>query len=161
MTPALTKPSASRERALKLFVIMSRAMNAVRAHLEWHPDRNELTITEFGILEALLHKGRLLHGEVQEKILLTSGGVTYTIDRLVEKGLVERQECPGDRRAKYVALTQKGQTLIKRLFQDQAERIEEMMSVLSVREQEEAIGALRKLGRSVAGAEVGAVKASA
>jgi MarR family 2-MHQ and catechol resistance regulon transcriptional repressor len=155
------RTTTSRERALKLFIVLSRAMNAVTAHLEWHPDRNELTMTEFAILEALLHKGRLLQGEVQQKILLTSGGVTYTIDRLVEKGLVERQECPGDRRAKYAALTPKGQTLIKRLFQVQAERIEQMISVLSVREQDEAIGALRKLGRSIAGAESGAVKASA
>jgi MarR family 2-MHQ and catechol resistance regulon transcriptional repressor len=157
----VAKGTPSRDRALKLFIVLSRAMNSVNAHLEWHPDQNELTITEFGILEALLHKGRLLQGEVQQKILLTSGGVTYTIDRLVEKGLVERQECPGDRRAKYAALTPKGQTLIKRLFQVQAERIEEMMSVLSAREQDEAIGALRKLGRSIAGAEAGAVKASA
>ncbi len=161
MTPALTKPSTSRERALKLFIVLSRAMNSVTAHLEWHPDRNELTMTEFAILEALLHKGRLLQGEVQEKILLTSGGVTYTMDRLVEKELVERQECPGDRRAKYAVLTPKGQTLIKRLFQAQAERIEEMMSVLSVREQEEATGALKKLGLSIARADAGAMKASA
>ena len=161
MTPALTRPSASRERALKLFIVLSRAMNAVNAYLAWHPDRNELTMTEFSILEALLHKGRLLQGEVQQKILLTSGGVTYTIDRLVEKGLVERQECPGDRRAKYAALTPKGQALIKRLFQVQAGRIEEMMSVLSVREQEDAIGALRKLGRSVAAARADAGSANA
>jgi MarR family 2-MHQ and catechol resistance regulon transcriptional repressor len=160
MTPALTKPSASRERALKLFVVLSRAMNSVRGHFEAHPDCQEITPTEFGIMEALLHKGRLLQGEIQEKILLTSGGVTYTIDRLVEKGLVERQECPGDRRAKYAALTPKGTTLIKRLFQEQATRIEEMMSVLSVREQEEAIGALRKLGRSIASAEAGAIKSA-
>ena len=161
-TAASTKPSASRERSLKLFVVLSRAMNAVTAHLEWHPDRNELTMTEFGILEALLHKGPLLLGDVQKKILLSSGGVTYTIDRLAEKGLVERQECKSDRRAKYAALTLKGQALIKRLFQDQATRIEEMMSILSAREQEDAIALVRKLGLAVARAELGvATKASA
>ena len=103
MTPtaANTKPSTNRDRALKLFIVLSRAMNAVTSHMEWHPDRNELTMTEFGILEALLHKGPLLLGDVQKKILLSSGGVTYTIDRLAEKGLVERQECTTDRRAKY------------------------------------------------------------
>ncbi|MEK7400736.1 MAG: MarR family transcriptional regulator [Gemmatimonadota bacterium] len=164
MTPTAsnTKPAASRERALKLFIVLSRAMNAVTAHLEWHPDRNELTMTEFGILEALLHKGPLLLGDVQKKILLSSGGVTYTIDRLAEKGLVERQECKSDRRAKYAALTPKGQALIKRLFQDQATRIEEMMSVLSAREQDDATALVRKLGLAVARAEAGvAMKASA
>lgn len=160
---ATSKTTAGRERALKLFIVLSRAMNAVTHHLEWHPDRNELTMTEFAILEALLHKGPLLLGDVQKKILLSSGGVTYTIDRLAEKGLVERQECKTDRRAKYAALTSKGMALIKRLFQEQAARIEEMMSVLSAREQDDAIAALRKLGHAVARADegVGAIKASA
>jgi MarR family 2-MHQ and catechol resistance regulon transcriptional repressor len=82
---------------------------------------------------------------------------------LAEKGLVERQECKADRRAKYAALTPKGTALIKRLFQEQAARIEEMMSVLSAREQDEAIAALRKLGLAVARADAagGAMKASA
>lgn len=162
MTPAV-KGTPSRDRALKLFVVLSRAMNAVRSHLEWHADRDELTMTEFGILEALLHKGPLLLGEVQTKLLLSSGGVTYTIDRLAEKGLVERQECKTDRRAKYAVLTPNGTELIKRMFKEQAQRIEAMMSVLSAREQEEATATLRKLGLSVAEAEAGQppLKASA
>jgi MarR family 2-MHQ and catechol resistance regulon transcriptional repressor len=152
MTPAV-KGTPSRDRALKLFVVMSRAMNAVRSHLEWHAERDELTMTEFGILEALLHKGPLLLGQVQEKILLSSGGVTYTIDRLAEKGLVERQECKSDRRAKYAVLTPKGTELIKRMFKEQAQRIEGVMSVLSAREQEELTEGLRKLGLAVAKAD--------
>jgi MarR family 2-MHQ and catechol resistance regulon transcriptional repressor len=152
MTPAAKAPkqSATRERALKLLVVLNRATNAINDHLEWHPERNELTPTEFGILEALYHKGPLLLGEVQKKILKSSGGVTYTVDRLVEKGLVERQDCPSDRRAKYAVLTPKGEVLIKRVFPDQAQRIEAMMGSLSAREQDDAIALLRKLGLAVA-----------
>jgi MarR family 2-MHQ and catechol resistance regulon transcriptional repressor len=146
---AAGKRSQSRDRALKLFVVLSRAFNSVAARLEWHPDRHSLTMTEFGIMEALLHKGPLLLGEVQKKILLTSGGVTYTVDRLVEKGLIERQECPGDRRAKYAALTPKGEALMKRVFPAHAERIEDTMEALSAREQDNAIALLRKLGLGV------------
>ena len=152
MTPGARGPkqTPARERALKLLVVLNRATNAINAHLEWHPERNELTPTEFGILEALLHKGPLLLGEVQKKILKSSGGVTYTVDRLVEKGLVERQDCPSDRRAKYAVLTAKGEALIKRVFPEQADRIEEMMAPLTAREQDEAIALLRKLGLGVA-----------
>ena len=64
---------------------------------------DDLSETEFGILEALYHKGPLLLGDVQKKILLSSGGVTYAVDRLAEKGLVERRECSSDRRARYAA----------------------------------------------------------
>src|ERR1051326_8522227 len=93
-----TKRSAAQDRALKLFVVLSRAFDAFRRKLEAHSSLHELTPTEFGILEALYHKGPLLLGDVQRKILLSSGGVTYTVDRLAEKGLVERQDCPNDRR---------------------------------------------------------------
>ena len=143
------KRNPARERALKLFVVLSRAFGSVTDRLRGLPEANGLTDTEFGILEALLHKGPLLLGEVQRKILLTSGGVTYTVDRLEEKGLVERQACPTDRRARYAALTPKGRALINKAFPVHAERIEETLSALSAREQDDAIELLRKLGLAV------------
>lgn len=146
--------SAAQERALKLFVVLERAASSVNRRLQRSVPMEGLTVTEFEILEALFHKGSLLLGDVQRKILLSSGGVTYTVDRLVEKGLVERRECPTDRRARYAALTAKGEALIGRIFPSHAALIEETMSVLTAREQDDAIDALRTLGLSAA-AEAG------
>jgi MarR family 2-MHQ and catechol resistance regulon transcriptional repressor len=144
--------SAAQERALKLFIVLTRASNAVTRMIHEHEDFGGLTFTEFGILEALYHKGPLLLGDVQKKILLSSGGVTYTVDRLAEKGFVERRECEHDRRARYAALTAKGEALMQRLFPGHADRIEEVFSELSAREQDDAIALLRKLGLSAAAA---------
>lgn len=146
------KRSAAQDRALKLFVVLSRAFDAFRRKLEAHSSLHELTPTEFGILEALYHKGPLLLGDVQRKILLSSGGVTYTVDRLAEKGLVERKACPSDRRARYAALTAKGSSLMRDVFPKHADEIVKLMSGLSAREQDEAIALLRKLGLHAAGA---------
>lgn len=150
MTPSVATPkrSAASQRALKLFVVLQRAINSVRARIQEKADLRGLTETEFGILEAVYHKGPLLLGDVQRKILLSSGGVTYTIDRLAEKGLISRQECPTDRRARYAVLTAKGREVIEEIFPEHAELIEEVMSGLSAREQEEATLLLRKLGLS-------------
>ncbi len=145
--------SATQERALKLFVVLTRASSAVIRTIHDHVDLGGLTVTEFAILEALYHKGPLLLGDVQKKILLSSGGVTYTVDRLEEKGFVERRECEHDRRARYAALTSKGEGLMQRIFPGHADRIEEVFSALSAREQDDAIALLRKLGLS---AEAGA-----
>ena len=152
MTPtaAVTKRPAAQERALKLFIVLERATMAVNRRLIELTESHGLTPTEFGTLEALYHKGPLLLGDVQKKILLTSGGVTYTIDRLVEKGLVVRRDCETDRRARYAALTPKGEALIARVFPAHATQIEDTMSALSAREQEEATGLLRKLGLAAA-----------
>lgn len=152
MTPASVTPRrpVAHARALKLFVVLTKASNAVMKRIHEHADLHDLTLTEFMIIEALYHKGPMLLGEVQKLILLSSGGVTYTVDRLVEKGLLERRECETDRRARYAALTSKGESLISRIFPAHAERIEEVMSVLPAREQDEAIALLRKLGLSAA-----------
>lgn len=148
MSPAatVTRRSPALARALKLYVVLARAGNAVNRHVEAEITGHGLTVTEFAILEALYHRGPLLLGDVQRKILLSSGGVTYTVDRLEEKGLVERRECESDRRARYAALTSRGEALIARIFPSHAERIAESLSVLSAREQEELTALLRKLG---------------
>lgn len=152
MTPTTaTRRTTSQERALKLFVVLQRCASAVMGNFHKHADLYDLTLTEFEILEALYHKGPLLLGDVQRKILLSSGGVTYAIDRLADKGLVERRECATDRRARYAALTPKGEGVVSRIFPAIASHIEETMSVLNGRQQDEAIDLLRKLGRGAAG----------
>lgn len=141
--------------ALKLFVVLARARASVEAHLHANVGAHGLTLTEFGILEVLYHKGPLLLGEVQKRILVSSGGVTYLVDRLEEKGLVERRACTEDRRARYAALTPQGEALIARIFPQHAELIRELMSALSLEEQRLAADLLRRLGRAAAERPVG------
>lgn len=141
----------SQATALKLWVVLARAMSAVQAHLQESVTRHDLTLTEFAILEVLYHKGPLLLGEVQRKILVSSGGVTYLVDRLAQKGLVERKECPEDRRARYAALTRAGEELIERIFPAHARCVEQAVSGLDPAEREQAISLLRKLGKTAAG----------
>ena len=120
------------------------------AHAEADVARHGLTLAEFAILEVLYHKGPLLLGEVQRKVLVTSGGITYLVDRLVEKGLVKREECAEDRRARYAVLTPAGTTLIRKIFPQHAVSIEQAVSGLSTSEQREATQLLRKLGLAAA-----------
>ena len=141
------------ELSLKLWVVLSRAHAAVAEHSQADIARHGLTPMEFGILEALHHKGPMLLGEVQKKILVTSGGVTYLVDRLAAKGLVERQRCDRDRRAWYAALTPAGQELIREIFPRHAEAIRHAMAGLTEEEKEQAIGLLRTLGRHAAQAD--------
>ena len=142
--------SRSEERALKLWVVMARAYGAVARHVEADVARHGLTIAEFGILEVLYHKGVLRLGEIQQKLLVTSGGITYLVDRLAAKGLVERRDCPEDRRVRYAALTAEGEALIRRIFPQHARVVAEALSGLGAREQVEATALLRTLGLAAA-----------
>lgn len=138
----------SQATALKLLVVLSRAAASVQRQVLADIGGRGLTPGEFGVLEALYHKGPLLLGDLQRKILVSSGGITFLVDRLVEKGLVERTRCPDDRRARYAALTPKGEGLIAEIFPAHARRVAEVMAPLGRAEQEEAIRLLRTLGRA-------------
>lgn len=140
-------------QALKLWVVLSRAREAIVEHLQADVARHELTLMEFGILEALYHKGPLLLGEVQRRILVSSGGVTYLVDRLERKGLVERRACKQDRRARYAALTEEGERVIAEVFPQHAGYIEDLMSELTREEQRTVHLLLRRLGRAAAARE--------
>ncbi|NIP81301.1 MAG: MarR family transcriptional regulator, partial [Gemmatimonadetes bacterium] len=130
---------SDRETALKLWVVLSRAHSAVTAHAEADVARHGLSLAEFGALEALYHKGALLVGELQRAVLKSSGGMTYVVDRLQDKGLVRRRPCEEDRRAIYAELTAQGETLMERIFPLHARSLEEAQGGLSPVEQAEAI----------------------
>jgi MarR family 2-MHQ and catechol resistance regulon transcriptional repressor len=138
------------DAALRLWVVLARAYGAVSRQAELDIARHGLTGMEFGILEVLHHKGPLFLGEIQRKVLVTSGGITYLVDKLEAKGLVERQECPEDRRARYAALTPAGATLIRRIFPAHAKVMARVLSGLDRQEQVEATKLMRKLGLAAA-----------
>ena len=144
---------AATARALKLWIVLARAYAAVARTVDADIARNDLTTTEFGILEALHHKGPLLLGEIQRKVLVTSGGITYLVDRLVARGLVTREPSPDDRRARYAVLTAAGEQLIGSIFPPHAEFLARTMATLTAREQAQATALLRKLGLAAAASE--------
>jgi MarR family transcriptional regulator, 2-MHQ and catechol-resistance regulon repressor len=144
----LTDPPTA--TALKLYVVLSRAAESIHAHTKSHIESHNLTFTEFAILEALYHKGRMLLGEVQKRILVSSGGITFLIDKLEKRGLVERALCDSDRRARYAQLTPAGRTLMDEIFPGHAEAIRRAMSGLGLADQRQAIELLKTLGTEAA-----------
>lgn len=153
---ARTDRDNEQQLALKLWVVLARSYRAVEEHSRADVSRHGLTHGEFGALEALYHKGPLTLGEVQRRILVSSGGITFLIDRLERRGLVVRRPCPEDRRATYAALTPEGEALMRRIFPEHARRIEHALSGLDREEKAEAVRLLRKLGRAAADLDPGA-----
>ncbi len=138
------------DAALHLWVVLTRAQAAVNRHARDDIRSHDLTEGEFGVLELIFHKGPQLLGEIQRRVLVSSGGITFLVDRLAEKGLVERRDCPSDRRARYAVLTPAGEALMSRIFPVHAQRIAEAVSGLTREEQVAATGLLKKLGHAAA-----------
>jgi MarR family 2-MHQ and catechol resistance regulon transcriptional repressor len=136
--------------ALKLWVVLARAHESLVQVLKGDIERHELTLAEFAVLEALYHKGPQLLGGIQKKVLVSSGGMTFLVDRLAKRGLVERRECSSDRRARYAALTAKGEKLMRSIFPEHAAAIHGAMKGLKQSEQRALTALLKPLGREAA-----------
>jgi MarR family 2-MHQ and catechol resistance regulon transcriptional repressor len=131
---------------IHLWLILWKAFDSVREHAERHIASLGIGLSDFGVLEMLLHKGPLPVNTIGAAIRLTSGSITSAIDRLEKKGLVERRNDPGDRRARVVHLTACGRKLIACAFADHEAAMERAASGLTPTERARAIGLLKKLG---------------
>lgn len=141
--------SKDTERALKLFIVLSRASKVILEEAHIPSNKYGLNPTESAVLELLYHKGRQPIQKIGQKILLGSGSMTYVVDKLEKRGLLERVFCAEDKRITYMSITPEGVDLMTSIFPEHAENIESIMGSLTVEEQEIAISLIRKLGLSV------------
>jgi MarR family 2-MHQ and catechol resistance regulon transcriptional repressor len=133
-------------RALNAYIKLSRAAAAVEAQINSHLSDYGLTLSQFGVLEALYHLGPLHQHQLAKKILKSSGNLTLVVDNLVKRGLVERCREVSDRRYVQIHLTKSGQALIERIMPVHATRVRNAFGVLSAEEQETLGQLCKKLG---------------
>lgn len=135
----------------KLWIVLARCHRALAQSVERSIAGLGLCLTDFMVLEALLHKGPLTISGIQAKVLLAGGSMTAAIDRVESRGLVVRRTTARDRRARILELTAEGRALIEGAFAEHASHLEGVMSVLNDQEKEQLYLGLKKLGLSVAG----------
>ena len=116
-----------------------------------HLADHRLTLSQFGVLEALYHKGALCQRDIGQKILKTSGNMTTVIDNLEKRELVVREKDLADRRRITVKLTQAGFALINTIFPTHAEIAEQAFAVMDPGELLTLGKLLKKVGKANAG----------
>lgn len=140
--------SPKERRALSAYVKLSRAANAVELRINRHLPNYGLTISQFGVLEALYHLGSMFQNQLAEKILKSTGNMTLVIDNLCKRGLVKRVRDENDRRYYQIHLTKEGRELIETIFPQHVKGVVETFSALSAEEQAQLTKLCRKLGLS-------------
>jgi MarR family transcriptional regulator, 2-MHQ and catechol-resistance regulon repressor len=140
-----TQPDLS---GIHLWLVLWKAAHAVEAHSTRSVERFEMSPTDFGVLEALLHKGPLTVTQLGEKVLLTSGSMTTAIDRLEKRSLVTRCDDANDRRARIIKLTPQGRALIKKVFTQHENAMEQAIDGFTPQERAALLPLLRKLGKT-------------
>jgi MarR family 2-MHQ and catechol resistance regulon transcriptional repressor len=134
-----------------VWLVMIKAMQALTRYAAAGIEDTGLGDSDFRVLEVLLHKGALPVNTIGPIVGLTPGSISVAVDRLVEKGLVNRVESAEDRRVRIVALTPRGKGLIVPAFRKHSGQMRKVFSELSPEELRGLEVALKKIGKRAAG----------
>lgn len=131
---------------LNTYTKLMRAAESVTARVGRCMAEADLTVSQFGVLEALYHKGPLCQRDIAAKILKSTGNITLVIDNLEKRDLVRRERDNTDRRYLTVHLTTAGTELIAPVFTRVEDAIVAEMASLTEAEQELLGQLCKKLG---------------
>jgi len=132
------------------WLVMMKAMRALTKYATAGIEETGLGLSDFGVLEILLHRGPLPVNTIGPLVDLTPGSISIAVDRLVAKGLVSRVESADDRRVRIVALTSRGKDLIAAAFRKHSGQMKKVFSELSAEELRALEASLKKLGKRAA-----------
>ncbi|MGH3517498.1 MAG: MarR family winged helix-turn-helix transcriptional regulator [Haloechinothrix sp.] len=138
--------------AIGVFARVSRLHARQRALLTGLYEEYDLTLAAFDVLANLRRSGpphRKTAGELAESSLLTTGGVTFRLDRLEEQDLIKRVRAAGDRRVVYAQLTEHGREVIDAVIDRHAHAEREMLDDLSAAEMDRLARLLKRATASI------------
>jgi MarR family 2-MHQ and catechol resistance regulon transcriptional repressor len=167
MKSAEKRKKAADVSGTHLWLVLMKAHRALERLATQSIESFEVGLSDFGIMELLLHKGPQPVNEIGRRIALTSGAITTAVDRLEARGLVTREAHQSDRRARIVRLTAQGEEQAVKVFAGHKTAMDLAASGLSKTERAMLIQLLKKFGTSAGDSaapqqsEVGHVGASA
>jgi MarR family transcriptional regulator, 2-MHQ and catechol-resistance regulon repressor len=133
-----------------VWLVMMKAMRALTRYAAADIEETGLGLSDFAVLELLLHKGPLPVNMIGSIVDLTPGSISTAVDRLVAKGLVSRVESAEDRRVRIVALTPRGKDLIVSAFRKHSGQMKRVFSELGPDELHGLEVTLKKVGKRAA-----------
>ena len=133
-----------------VWLVMMKAMRALTRYAAAGIEDTGLGLSDFAVLEVLLHKGPLPVNTIGPIVDLTPGSISIAVDRLFAKGLVSRVESSEDRRVRIVALTARGKALIDSAFRKHSGQMRKAFAELSPEELRGLEAALKKVGKRAA-----------
>ena len=142
------KPSTSNPpQYLQLIRAIAGASQAISifeagAHREGD---NNLTTSQANVIFTLGNTDGMTCADIGEATLITKGTLTGVIDRLIDKGIVERWEDAYDARRTIIALTKKGERIYQNTFPDHVATLKSRLEGLSAADQRQVTRALEQI----------------
>lgn len=144
--PSHYRGKPAETRALDCYIKLIRAALSTQSRLARRLESEGITEHQFGVLEALHHRGPMCQRDIGKKLLTSGGNVTLLVDNLEKRGLVKRVRGEEDRRYVMVHLTAAGRKTIEELFPGHVKSVVRLFGTLSADEQQQLAALCRKLG---------------
>lgn len=132
---------------LKTLTILFRTTNAFEQWIKEDMKAYHLNVTEFGVLEALYHKGELTIQTLKDKILIANSSLTYVLSQLIDKGFIQKQQQTQDRRVFKISLTDKGTSAFSLIYQTHLKNMRAKLDILTPNEELTLQILLKKIGK--------------
>ncbi|PEK99094.1 MarR family winged helix-turn-helix transcriptional regulator [Bacillus sp. AFS017336] len=131
------------------FLLLMQSSKAIHDRIKKELAKNNISITEFSVLEVLYQRGKQTIQQIGNSILVSSGSMTYIIDKLEQRGLLNRSDCPDDRRMIHVTLTVDGNGLMDEIMPKYDVIVNQMFELLDSDEAELLVKLLTKVKNNV------------
>jgi DNA-binding MarR family transcriptional regulator len=102
-----------------------------------------LSMPQFSILMKIYHRGDCAIGDISEHFDITNAAASQLVDKLVQGGLIRRDESPHDRRAKILNLTEKGTKFIQKGIEERYRWVDQLAGKLTPEERLKVVEALQ------------------
>lgn len=130
---------------LKILIALHRVVNAVDSKTAKLVKAYGLSLGQFAVLEVLYHKGEMTVGQVQKKILSSTGTIPVIIKNLEKRQLISHKKDENDKRKCILSITNKGRDLISEVFPKNKEYIIDYFKTMKESEKKEFLRLMKKL----------------
>jgi|AntRauTorckE6833_2_1112554.scaffolds.fasta_scaffold22419_2 MarR family 2-MHQ and catechol resistance regulon transcriptional repressor len=121
-------------RDLKTLTILMRTHDTLTSKIKEDVQNYGFNVTEFGVMEALYHKGNLSVQQIVDKILIPNSGMSYVLSTLKKKDYIKQVQCEVDKRKYYISLTKKGKDIFECMYEAHLKTLRGQLDVMSVQE---------------------------
>lgn len=134
------------KNALKPMTTLFKAHRSVLEFIKEDIKDYDFDINEFSVFEIIYHKERLMINEIKDNILIANSSLSYILNKLETKKLIEKEKCENDKRITYIKLTNKGLDLATNIFPNHYKNLKNIFNVLTKEEKESLVNITKKLG---------------
>lgn len=137
------------ETAMKFLIVLGKMHASIFEKLDKHVKDLGINTTEFLVMFSIAANGKLTIQDIAERISVTSGNMTYTIDKLEKRNYLQRIRCSEDRRRIFIDFTQEGSDFWDEIIVDHMDYLNELFSDIDSKDLIQTINYMKQIGKSV------------